>query len=361
MNILIATGASGGHIYPVVAVADYLKEKNRIFFVGGIRGMEDKIIPEKGYDLFRVNSYPWVGRSLIEKLRAVVQTILGTLKVIRLINKVEADFVLSSGSYSSVPTLLAAKIKKLPMFMIEVDIKPGFTTRIFQRSALIIFTAFEETKKYLKPGVKTEYLGTPLRAGFGEISKEAARKILKIPEGFKVVFIFGGSQGSEVLEKKYCRMMMKYKAYKHIFTIAASGKFSNGDYKKIQKSYPDRFLVREYIDNIHIVYSASDIVISRAGALTIAELRASCRPAILIPIPHARGHQKYNAEILLKKGAALIIEEKDLNSDVLFHSLENTLFNTTEFQKMNKNMKSVSFDNSAEKIACMLTDFRRSA
>ncbi len=361
MNILIATGASGGHIYPVIAVADYLKEKNRIFFVGGIRGMEDKIIPDRGYDLFRVNSYPWVGRSLIEKVRAVVQTILGTLKVIKLINKVEADFVLSSGSYSSVPTLLAAKIKKLPLFMIEIDIKPGFTTRLFQRSALVIFTAYKETKNYLKPDVNTKYFGTPLRAGFGEVSREAARKILNIPKRFKVIFIFGGSQGSAVLEKNYCRMIKKYNMYKYIFTIAASGKFSNGDYKKMQKSYSDRFYVREYIDNIHIVYSASDIVISRAGALTIAELRASCRPAILIPIPHARGHQKYNAEILLKKGAAFIIEEKDLNPDVLFHSLENTLFDTIELQKMNENMKSISFDNSAEKIACMLTDFRRSA
>jgi len=349
-NILIASGATGGHIYPAIAVADFLKEDNNIIFTGGRRGMESEIIKEKGYEFYDIHSFPWVGRSVIEKIKAIILILLGVIKAIKLILQRRVKIILGSGSYASVPVIIGGLILRVPIVVLEEDIKPGMTTKIFHRFAKVVCLANRGSKKYLSKQTDLVLTGTPLRKGFGQIPKEMAKHEYNLPVDAKVIFVFGGSQGSQKIENVVFNMINKYDFFNNIYFLTVSGKFSKGLYKKLSKE-KNNVIEKKYIKNMQSAYSCSDIVISRAGALTIAELKASNIPSILIPISIASGHQKYNAEEMGKNKMAVIIENNSLNCDKLYKELKNLLENPKILEKMSQRMEGLNLSDAAFRVS----------
>lgn len=350
MKILIAVGASGGHIYPAVAVAEVLQQYNQVYYTGGIRGLERKILSSMENQLFAVRILPWAGADILNRLKALWLLSWSTIRSINFIKSKSIKVLLSSGSYSSSAAILAAVICRLPLVMLEIDCQPSITTRKFGRFAKCIALAHPDAIDQLPPHWKVKYTGIPFRKNLidsrNSLTKTKARKELGLDQNSQIILIVAGSQGSQKIEKTVHQMISNYSLpHKRIF-IASAGKFSSGDYYQLSRSYTDQFITKDYIENISLYYAACDLVISRAGAMTIGELNLWKKPAILIPIKQARGHQLNNAMSLIKTGTAYLLEESELNACGLHEAVEKML-NLSE-----RNFKGQDFNlDGASKVA----------
>jgi len=339
MRILIAVGASGGHIYPALAVAELLAPHNQVYYTGGIRGLERKILQSQDVQLFLTRILPWVGVGLLNKLKALILLGWATIRSLNFIRSKSVDVLLSSGSYSSTAAILAAIINRLPFIMMEMDCQPSFTTRKFGRFARWITLANQETVKQLPLYWQIKYTGTPIRKSLitskNELTKTQAREKLNLPQDNQVILVIAGSQGSEKIEQTIYQMISNYPLPENRIIIASAGKFTSGHYLRLSEKYSRQFVTKNYIDNISLYYAASDLVISRSGAMTVAELKLWKKPSILIPIQQARGHQLKNAQNLINAGLADLIKESDLTADKLFQAVEKMLKISTDDIKTN--------------------------
>ena len=347
MRIMIAVGASGGHIYPAVAVAEVLEQYNQVYYTGGTRGLERKILSSMEHQLFAVRILPWAGADILNRLKALFFLSWSTIRSINFIKSKSIKVLLSSGSYSSSAAILAAVICRLPLVMLEIDCQPSIITRKFGRFADFIALAHQDSMGQLPSHWKLKYTGIPFRKKLinsrNSLTKIKARKILGVDQNSQIILIVAGSQGSQKIEKTVRQMINNYSIPRNRIFIASAGKFSSGDYYQLSRSFTDQFITKDYIENISLYYAACDLVISRAGAMTIGELNLWKKPAILIPIQQARGHQRNNAMSLIKTGTAYLLEESDLNASVLYEVIEKMLkLSQRNFNRQNFNLDGAS-------------------
>lgn len=313
MKVLIAAGGTGGHIYPGIAVAKEILKRDaasEILFVGTVRGLENKIVPENGFRLSLINSAGLKNVGLIGKLKGLFVLPKSFLEARRIIKSFAPDVVIGAGGYVSGPVLLTASLMRVPTLVMESNALPGFTNRKLAPFVTLAALTFEAALPYFgKKGIVT---GNPVRREFFEIAPKQRGERINL-------LIFGGSQGARTINNAMVEALRNLPHDK----LSITHQTGEGDFENIKESYQragwgNVAEVKPYISNMVEEFAESDLIICRAGATSCAEIAAAGRAALLVPLPTAADdHQRKNAEALEKAGAARMILQKDLSGKSL--------------------------------------------
>lgn len=316
MNVLIAAGGTGGHIYPGIAVAQEIMRRDagsKVRFVGTARGLETRLVPQAGFELSLIDSAGLKNVGHLARMRGMVLLPKSFVSALNLIRQFKPDVVVGAGGYVSGPVVLMAALTNRRTLVMESNALPGWTNRVLARFVDRAAVSFTQALPHFRgKGVVT---GNPVRREFFEIppkQREAGKLSL---------LIFGGSQGARAINEGMLAALPKLASLKTALRI----KHQTGpaDLEKVKAAYvaggwEEQADVRSYIDNMMADFAAADLVICRAGATTTAELIAAGKASIMIPFPFAADdHQRKNAEAMEAAGAARMILQQDLSGDRL--------------------------------------------
>ncbi len=337
-TILFAGGGTGGHLFPGIALAEEFlrREPNaKIVFAGTRRGIEARVIPELGYPLALLEVHGLVGVSGLRRLKAIFNFPKAVIQALIVLVRYRPALVVGLGGYASAPVLLAAMVAGLPWVLQEQNAFPGLVNRLLAPWANAVFIAFAKAKEHLKSR-KVYDFGNPLRAQLqrpdvfgGAVSEHLEGKTFN-------VLIIGGSQGAHVLNREVPAALSKLaQNYPELKVVHQSGVRDYAEVSKAYDAWKERVEVAEFINAIEIYYKKADLIICRAGALTLAELGELGKPAILVPFPHAaHDHQTFNAKAVADSGAAWLRVESEFESQLLADDVESLINNPQILAKM---------------------------
>ncbi|MGH8014787.1 MAG: undecaprenyldiphospho-muramoylpentapeptide beta-N-acetylglucosaminyltransferase [Candidatus Zixiibacteriota bacterium] len=325
VRILFAGGGTGGHLYPAIAIANRISEllKNKtkvdIAFVGTKRGLEYRLKEDLGYPLHLINMRG-ISRSLAPiNLLVPFVILIGLWQSAVILKRFRPDLVVGTGGYVSWPVLKMAALLGILTVLQEQNSDPGIATRSGAKKARRIYLGFEDAKKFITDYSNSLVTGNPVRAEISRGSRDKAITEFKLNPNKKTILVLGGSQGARAINNAVVKSLESKRWAGDVQLLWQTGKRDYTDVMaKVSKLHWDGALF-PFANNMQDGYAAADIVIARAGALTLAELIACRLPSILIPFPYAAGdHQRKNAESLSSGNAAKVIGENDLASlDIL--------------------------------------------
>ena len=325
MKVLFSGGGSGGHISPALAMADIIKMNIpdvEIAFVGTPNGIENSLIPQAGYKLYHVEVEGIRRKISVENARALYLAFTSIGKAKKVIKEFGPDIVIGTGGYACWPALSAAAEMGIPTLVHESNAIPGMAVRKLQNKVDVVLTNFESTAELLSPTANVVNVGNPLRAACSTISKAEARARLGIDESVKLVTLsFGGSLGAPAINRAACEMMAHFAKDKRAvkcFHVGGKRYYENACnfFAAYDLERDSRFVLMEYTSDLPLYMAAADVVICRAGAMTLTEIARMGKASIIIPSPNvADNHQYKNAKALSDENAAIVISEDELNSD----------------------------------------------
>ena len=322
LRIVIAGGGTGGHLYPGIAIAREVLARRpdaTVTFAGTARGLESKVIPREGFQLDLLRSAGVKGRSTAAIARALALLPVGAADAWRIVSRRKPSLVIGVGGYSSGPVVLIAAARGIPTLLAEQNAVPGLTNRLLSHVVSAAAVTFESTVSFF--GRRGFVAGNPVRPEFwstehtnGEDSMDAAHADAR---GARVL-IFGGSQGAHAINMAMVEAAPRLAAAGGVDLTHQTGE---RDVDVVRRAYRDAGVaarVEPFLFDMGRQMKRADVIVSRAGATTIAELTAAGRAAILIPLPTAADdHQKKNADVLVRAGAADLIEQKELTGALL--------------------------------------------
>lgn len=364
MKVIVTGGGTGGHIYPALAIADKLMEidpTTKILYVGCSEGIEKDIVPNTGYAMELVDAR-WLDKvNPKEVVRTGFRVSKGIVESLKVIRTFKPDVIIGTGGYVCFPVLLAGHMKKKLCYLHEQNAYPGLANRTLEKFVKNIFLGFADAGQYFKNPEKQINSGNPVRQSFFSISKEEAREKLGIPQEDFVVFTFGGSLGSEKINEVGLELVPLFNGNDKTSLIMGTGKWY---YEKITYEIAKRAIdikdnvkIKDYIENMDLHLLACDVVISRAGALSVAETTVCGKASILIPAPTVTGnHQYYNAKAVADKGGAILIEEKDLQISQVVEEIMNLKNNPDVLSQMSSASKSCAPDKALDIICQKLIE-----
>ena len=356
MRVLISGGGTGGHVNPAIAIANYLKEKNKntqIAFVGTKDRLENILVPKEGYKLYYVKVKGFRRKFSLENIDALVKAFTSQFTAKKIIKEYKPDIVIGTGGYVSFPILSVAAKMKIPTVIHEQNAFPGVTTKLLAKNVDKVMISFEESRKYFSDESNLVYTGNPVKNEFFEADHRQAKN--ELSPNRSMLLSYGGSMGGDKINQTLIEFMDKYSKNKNISHYHATGSLGYKEYSGIfnQKGlniYQNLFL-SEYFFGLSKYMAAADIVICRAGALSLAELAIVRKAAVLIPSPNvAENHQYQNAVILEKENAAIVIEEKDLTADLLIEKVEELLADPFKITTMAQNIGRFATPDTLEKM-----------
>jgi len=336
MRILITGGGTGGHIYPALAIAHRLrKENHEILFVGAEGALDREIITREGFTFRSIPVLPLKRRFSFSIFKFGIKFIMGFFQSFSILFNFKPHLIVGTGGYSSAPVGLAAYLLHIPLLIHEQNLYPGLTNRFLSRFAREIDITFPKSKEHFKKR-KVKITGNPIRIEILDRDKERALKNLKLCSGKFNLLVFGGSQGARTINYCLARILKKgLLEGKGLQIILLTGFFDFEYLIQAAKSSKIPLLIRPFLHNMADAYGVADLVVSRAGATTLAELTTCSLPAILIPYPRAtRRHQEHNARFLVKEGAAMVILEKDLSPERLAEEILRLMGDRERLKKM---------------------------
>jgi len=354
MKVIIAGGGTGGHLFPGVALAETIKERYpeaQIIFVGTQRGLEARVIPKTGYELKFISIQGFVGKSLKEKTRTLMSLCKSMFESKSIINSFSPHIVFGVGGYASFPVVLAAAMKKIPTIILEQNTVPGLANKILGKFVSAIAITYPETIDYF-PKQKVYLTGTPIRKEILEGDREKAKKLFNTEDGRFTILVFGGSLGARKINKAMTEALSYLLPLKdRIQIIHQTGEH---DYNWVSNEYRTlsfRATVLPFIYDMAEAYAIADLVVSRAGASTVAEITAIGKASILIPYPYAAyNHQEMNARRLLSRGACELILDRELNGEVLAKKINTILNNPESIKEMERQSLAFGKPKAGEKI-----------
>ena len=364
MNLIFTCGGTAGHINPAIAVANMMKERYpdcNILFIGAIGHMEEKLVPQAGYEL---KCLPGSGLSRGKNLQAVkknlyaVKCVLSAVSACKKIyREFQPDAVIGTGGYASFPALYAAQTMKIPTCVHESNALPGLTTKLAANKASRVLVGFEESVPHYKHPGKVEVVGMPVRKEFIFTSREEARAQLGIGDKPLVVSAFG-SNGAKMMNQAVAGLFKLEKDAGYPFHhIHATGKFGWEWMPQLVKDQgvdlaeAPSIDMREYIYDMATVMAAADVIVSRAGASTCNEIGACGIPNILIPSPNVTNdHQRKNAQALVDRGAAVMVLQKDCTAQRLMEEINGLLGDRERYSKMCKALQEMAIPDCAERV-----------
>ena len=362
MKYVLAGGGTGGHINPAIAIAEELCRRDpeaKILFVGTSDGMESTLVPKAGYAIEYIPAHGFLrGRSLRAiggNIKYAFLACKSTGMARRILRRFGADLVIGTGGYVSGPVVWAAQLAHIPTVIHEQNAFAGVTTRMVAKKANKVFLSFPNTIG-VEDLTNTVVTGNPIRGGFKQADRAAARQALGLSDK-PMVLSCGGSLGARALNDAVSDMLVfsaKDGQMQHLHATGAVGHDRMME-RLAQRRLPidgrDGITVKEYIYNMSECMAAADVVISRAGAISLAEIAAMGKPSILIPSPNvAENHQYHNACVLRDAGAALLIEEKDLNGESLYAALTEVALDCEKRSRMAKAALTLAHTDAAGEI-----------
>lgn len=362
MKILLAGGGTAGHINPALAIAGYIKEKEpdtEILFIGNRDGMEQTLVKKAGFNIesivisgFKRNFKP---KSIVHNIKTVSRVFTSSAKAKKIIAKFAPDICIGTGGYVSGPVVRTAIKMGIPAIIHEQNAFPGVTTKMLSKKVNKVMLAVEDAKKHLEDSVDFVVTGNPIREEILKVDKEQARKALNLDDR-PVILSFGGSLGARCINEAVAGLVVrsaKDQKYQHIHAYGQQGTWFPDLVKEkgVEIGEHANLDIRQYIDDMPICLAASDLVVSRAGAITLSEIQAKGKPAVLIPSPYvAENHQYHNAMALVNKNAASVIEEKDLTEEKLIEAVDKMVSDSALLKQYSDNAQSMAITDASLRI-----------
>ena len=359
MHILFAGGGTAGHINPALAVAGYIKDKHpdaKISYIGTAEKLEAKLVPEKGYDFYTIDVAGFqrkiTPQNIVKNINAVKKAVTASVDSRKLLKELKPDIVVGTGGYVSGPVLKEAQKLGIKTAIHEQNAFPGVTTKMLAPKANRVMLAMPEAEKLLKLNKKPDITGNPIREELLKITREEARNKLGL-DNRPLILSFGGSLGARKINEAVSELIKWHNGSEKFYHIHGTGKVGH---KAMMESLSDITLsdcvkVREYINDMDVCMAAADLVICRAGAITLGEIQACGKPSVLIPSPYvAENHQFHNAMTLKRAGAAEIIEEKDLTGELLIDTVSHLIENNPKLVKMSEAARKSAIIDANERI-----------
>ena len=352
MKLLIAGGGTGGHLFPGIALADEAIRRggSEVLFVGTSRGIETRAVPAAGYVLETLEVSGLARMGLAGTVRGLFRLPLALLKSFSILRRFRPDVVVGVGGYASGPMVLAAALAGYPTAIQEQNSAPGITNRILGRLVRSVFIAFDGAAR-LFPARKIERLGNPVRRAIVAALESVVDSLAE--NGLRILVV-GGSQGARAVSELVVGAASILAKKKVDFSLVHQT--GNTDFEHIQARYRElgldsRVQVSAFIENMAAAYSAADLVIGRAGALTLAELAIVGKPAILIPLPTAADdHQSRNAAHFAAAGAAIVLDQRKSTVDDIAAAIATLASDRPKQMAMGKAMRELARPGAAEAI-----------
>lgn len=372
MRFLFACGGTAGHINPALAIAGKLRKlmpDAEFLFVGSGREMENRLIPAENFKIENITingferSFSLYG--LKRNAMMLKNLVVSARQSKELITRFKPDAVIGTGGYVCYPVLKTAGKMGIPTFMHESNAIPGLTTKMLSGLVNKVMVAFPNMESYYKKPDRVIMTGTPVRGDFGAMTKKQAREALGINNDKPLVVSFWGSLGASVMNDymaDFIKLNNSELSFNHIHATGGGdaglekmkGRLSDRNVSEVS----DIIDIRPYISNMGTVMTASDIVLCRAGASTIAELTLMGKPSVLVPSPNVtNNHQEKNARAVEKEGGAKVITESECNGEMLYRTVKEMLNDKEGMSKMEKAAYDLAVKDSCEKIVDIIMSY----
>ncbi len=360
-KILFATGGTGGHINPALAVAGYIKENYpnaEILFVGTADRMEAQLVPAAGYDFKTIEIQGFSRELNLSGLKHNLITIKKLLKSEGQAKKIIAEFnpdvVIGFGGYVSGPVLSVAARMGIPTAVHEQNAFPGVTNKSLAKKVDVVMLTAPEAEKLLKPKNPCVVTGLPIRGEIITANKEFARAEMKL-DSRPLILSMGGSLGARAINEAVKYLILNRYEKKDCYYLHATGKAGAAMIEDIGKEIDlganPQIMLREYINDMDRCLAAADLVVCRAGASSLSEIQALGKPSILVPYPYAaENHQFYNAKTMSDRDAAILIEEKDFTGERLLSEVEKLISEPNRLKIMGENAKAMAIVDASQRI-----------
>jgi len=353
-RIIIAGGGTGGHIFPAIAIANALRKSDptiELLFVGARGKMEMEKVPQAGYEIKGLNIAGFNRSSLLKNISLPFKLIRSFFQVKEIFNQFKPDAVVGVGGYSTFPVLRSAQKKGIPTFIHESNSFAGKSNILLGKHATKIFVASENMEKFF-PKDKIMITGNPVRKIITEstITRAEGIKFFGLDENKKTILAVGGSLGARSINEVMLAHLIDLHAL-NIQLIWQTGKNNASRYIMSGKMHKKNVWVDEFIQEIDKAYAAADIVISRAGAMSVAEMCVAGKPTVFVPYPFAsEDHQTENAMRLIRKDAGAMVKDSDAPTK-LFGVVTDILFDEPKLRKFHENISQLAVTNANEIIA----------
>lgn len=362
MKVIISAGGTGGHIYPAVAIIEELKRRDEnidVLYIGTKNGMESELIPNLGINYKSIDAMGLPRRINKKFFKSIFTLLKGLKEAKKIIKEYNPDVVIGTGGFVTGPVLYQAhKLGKYTIFH-EQNSYPGITNRILSKYVDAMGVTFEESKKFFKNSEKCVVTGNPIRNRFKNLDRKTSMEFFGFNENSKVVFSFGGSNGSEDLNNAMLGVIKKLNGNDKISVIHVTGKLHYDNFINELKDIKieNNIKILPYLTEMDMAYGATDLVITSSGAITLAEISMIKLASILIPKAYVtENHQEFNARAYENIGASNIILEKDLNSDVLYDNILSIIFNDEKLNTMKENSSALATPNAVEDFVSIFYD-----
>lgn len=363
MKVLLAGGGTAGHINPAIAIAGYIKEKEpdaEILFIGNKTGMEQRLVSQAGFPIesvtitgFRRSFAP---KEIWHNIKTVHYSFASRRDAKKIIREFDPDICVGTGGYVSGPVILAACNLGYKAVIHEQNAYPGVTNKMLAKDVNRVLLANEDAKPRFTDKAKFVLTGNPIRPSILATKHDEAKARLGLDDSRPIILSFGGSLGAKCINEAMAELIArsaKDGKYYHIHGYGQQGTFMPDLLKEkgVDIDKYDNLDIRQYIDNMNDCLAACDLVVSRAGAITLSEVQAKGRPAVLIPSPYvAENHQFHNAMSMVNKKAAMIIEEKDLTGEKLIETVDSMLTDPAVLAEYRKNAQAMAITDANERI-----------
>jgi UDP-N-acetylglucosamine--N-acetylmuramyl-(pentapeptide) pyrophosphoryl-undecaprenol N-acetylglucosamine transferase len=354
LKILISGGGTGGHIYPAVAIANEIKAKfplAEILFVGALGKMEMEKVPKAGYEIIGLPIAGINRSNMVANLGFPFKFIKSILKAYRVVKSYKPDIAIGVGGYASGPTLLVANWRNVPTLIQEQNSFAGITNKWLSKRAQKICVAYPGMEKFFQKE-KIAFTGNPVRKDLIDIkvSPAVARESFGLNSDKKTILVIGGSQGALSINKAIQSGIIKIKNADCQLIWQTGKLFVEKAKSTVLEHGLDNCYVSDFIYNMHEAYAAADVVISRAGALSVSELCLTAKPAVLVPYPNAaEDHQTMNALSLVNQDAAILVKDKSVNEELVAAAL-NLVSDQSRKEELARNIKILARPKAAELI-----------
>jgi UDP-N-acetylglucosamine--N-acetylmuramyl-(pentapeptide) pyrophosphoryl-undecaprenol N-acetylglucosamine transferase len=358
MRVIIAAGGTGGHLYPGVALArEFVRQdpETEMIFVGTTRGLETKVLPREGFELVTIKASGVMGKGLRDVVRGVTAVPVGVAQCLKLCRTRRPDLVIGIGGYVTPPLIGASFLLGVKRVLVEPNAHPGVANRLLSPLANLVFVSFPETFRVFG-AAKARLLGTPIRRDFAAGAREtiegaSSEAVDRMP----ALLILGGSQGSRAINRAVTSAVPTLLArYPQLRVIHQTGE---RDFEEVSGAYKERSFpgsipqVTPFLYDMPRTFKQAGLIVSRAGATTLAEITASGKPAILVPYPYAiHGHQERNALVLERAGAAVVMHEEVLTGDLLARQVLNLIENPARLKTMSECSLALGRPDAAERV-----------
>jgi UDP-N-acetylglucosamine--N-acetylmuramyl-(pentapeptide) pyrophosphoryl-undecaprenol N-acetylglucosamine transferase len=320
LRIVIAGGGTGGHLFPGIAVAEEFKGNDReadVLFIGTERGLEARVIPGEGYPIRFLRAEGVLGRSLPRKLVASWRLLGSIMAARKILREVQPDIVIGTGGYVSVGPVVSARMMSIPTLVMEQNLVPGLANRTLGKLADAVAVTYHESLPFF-PRAKSYLTGNPIRPRIMRGKRDEGVGLFSL-DGEKVtVFVCGGSAGARSINNAMVGALNQLLDMKD--AVQFLHQTGEKDFESVKRAYRKtqfRAMVVPFVYEMAEAYAVADVVVSRAGATTLAEVTALGKPAVLVPYPHAAGHQEFNARKLLEAGGCRMVLDHELSGEIL--------------------------------------------